>query len=383
MTQLFRAFMIVMLATGLGCRQAAHGPQAPMILVVPMGSTHDYWKTVRVGASEEARRLGVAFQWPAAFDETDLESQWLILDQARAVALAEKRTLAVALAPLDREAFVEPATVLQDNGIPVVVFDSELAGDDFLTVFSTNNEEAGHAAGVELARQMGGRGNVAVLRVNPISESTKLREKGFLEFMATQPGVTVVSKDFYASSLVERAFQQGLALLAELKARDITLDGMFCPNESTSTGMLRALESEGLAGRVKLVAFDRTQRLVNALSLGRLAALVVQDPYEMGRRSVGALVDYLAVADQMGPLRRSNVAEYQRRLRETFPRNTPIPYRVVTRETMQDARNVARALGVTTLGPYQVSGLLDQRNPANADALELLRLLFPKVAIAH
>jgi ribose transport system substrate-binding protein len=377
------AFVPVLLVAGFGCRTPEPAARAPIVLVVPLGSTQDYWKTIRVGASEEARRLGVAFQWPSAFDESNLESQWMILDQARAMAEAERRALAVALAPLDREAFVEPASILQDNGIPVVVFDTDLAGDDFLTAFSTDNEQAGRAAGEEMARQLGGRGNVAVLRVNPISQSTKLREKGFLEFMAQQPGITVVSKDFYASSLVERAFQQGLALLEQMASRGILLDGVFCPNESTSTGMLRALESRRLAGRVKLVAFDRTQRLVNALWHGRIAALVVQDPYDMGRRSVRALVEYLAVAQELGPLRHVDPAEYHRRVRAMFPRTSPIAYRIATRQDMAHSRDVASAMGVTTIGPYQVSALVARSTPVDADAIELLRLLFPKVAVAH
>jgi len=383
MRTLIAAGVLVLLSAGLGCRRSEPSARAPMVLVVPLGSSQDYWKTIRVGASEEARRLGVSLQWPSAFDESRLESQWMILDQARAVAEAERRTLAVALAPLDREAFVEPATILQDSGIPVVVFDTDLAGDDFLTAFSTDNEQAGRAAGEEMARQLGGRGNVAVLRVNPISESTKLREKGFLEVMAQQPGITIVSKDLYASSLVERAFQQGLVLLARMASRGIALDGVFCPNESTSTGMLRALESRRLAGRVKLVAFDRTQRLVNALWHGRIAALVVQDPYEMGRRSVKALVDYLAVAQELGPLRRADPVEYHRRVRAMFPRTSPITFRIATRQDLVSSREIARAMGVTTMGPYQVSALVDRRTPADADAIDLLRLLFPKVAVAH
>ena len=64
---------------------------------------------------------------------------------------------------------------------------------------------------------------------------------------------------------------------------------MFCPNESTTFGMLRALEDAKRAGKVRFVGFDSSEKLVEALSRGELHGLAIQNPFAMGERGVGAL----------------------------------------------------------------------------------------------
>jgi ribose transport system substrate-binding protein len=71
------------------------------------------------------------------------------------------------------------------------------------------------------------------------------------------------------------------------------LDGIFCPNESSAFGMLRALQDAGLAGRVRFVGFDASEKLVEALEQGQVDALVLQNPIAIGELSVRALVDHL------------------------------------------------------------------------------------------
>ncbi|MEK7993605.1 MAG: substrate-binding domain-containing protein, partial [Planctomycetota bacterium] len=73
----------------------------------------------------------------------------------------------------------------------------------------------------------------------------------------------------------------------------LTIDGIFCPNESTTFGMLRALEDSGLAGQVAYVGFDSSDRLVQALRKGHIKGLVLQDPINMGYVGVETIVAHL------------------------------------------------------------------------------------------
>ena len=72
------------------------------------------------------------------------------------------------------------------------------------------------------------------------------------------------------------------------------MDGIFCPNESTTFGMLRALQDAGLAGQIKLVGFDSSRQLVDAMREGELHGLVLQDPFNMGYLAVKLLARYLS-----------------------------------------------------------------------------------------
>ncbi|MGE4198832.1 MAG: substrate-binding domain-containing protein, partial [Phycisphaerales bacterium] len=66
--------------------------------------------------------------------------------------------------------------------------------------------------------------------------------------------------------------------------------GVFCPNESSTFGMLLALRQENLTGKVKLVGFDASPPLLEALRQGEIEALVVQNPRRMGYLAVESIV---------------------------------------------------------------------------------------------
>jgi ribose transport system substrate-binding protein len=70
-------------------------------------------------------------------------------------------------------------------------------------------------------------------------------------------------------------------------------DGIFCPNESTTFGMLLALRQSNLAGKKKFVGFDTSPPLVEALRNGEIDALVAQDPTRIGFEAVKAVVGHI------------------------------------------------------------------------------------------
>ena len=69
-------------------------------------------------------------------------------------------------------------------------------------------------------------------------------------------------------------------MLAPLKDANgkLTIQGIFCPNESTTFGMLRALQDAGLAGSVIFIGFDSSEKLVEALKNDQIHGLVLQNP---------------------------------------------------------------------------------------------------------
>ncbi len=54
--------------------------------------------------------------------------------------------------------------------------------------------------------------------------------------------------------------------------------------------MLRVLQDNGWAGKVKFVGFDASDNLVKSLADGLIDALVVQDPMNMGYLGVKTVV---------------------------------------------------------------------------------------------
>jgi ribose transport system substrate-binding protein len=113
--------------------------------------------------------------------------------------------------------------------------------------------------------------------------------------MKQYPGIDVVSSNQYGGADVEGAYKKAEALLSTYKKPDgsLGIDGIFTPNESVSFAMLRVLQDNGWAGKVKFVGFDASPNLVKGLRDGGLDAIVVQDPVRMGYTAVETMVKHL------------------------------------------------------------------------------------------
>jgi ribose transport system substrate-binding protein len=173
------------------------------------------------------------------------------------------------------------------EGIPVVIIDSDIRWDGYVSFVATDNYRGGAAAATRLGEVLGGSGKVLVMRYQEGSASTANREAGFLETLAESfPGIEVVSSNRYAGPTTESAYATAENLLVRFRE----LDGIFCPNESTTFGMLRALQDAGRAGTPRFVGFDSSAKLVEALAAGELDGLVLQNPFAMGEQGVRALV---------------------------------------------------------------------------------------------
>jgi ribose transport system substrate-binding protein len=183
------------------------------------------------------------------------------------------------------------AAAMQAN-IPVVVFDSALNGQpgkDFLSFVATDNHHGGQMAGEQLAKLLGGKGKVVLLRYAVGSASTEAREAGFMDVMKQNPGITMISDDHFAGPTVASAKDQAMQLIDKLK----DADGIFTPNESSTLGMFGALKDNGLIGKVKFVGFDASDELIKDMQSGGINALVAQNPENMGYMAVKTCVDHI------------------------------------------------------------------------------------------
>ena len=195
----------------------------------------------------------------------------------------------IVLAPIDDTALMRPVAAAMQKGIPVVIMDSALKGEppkDFVCTVSTNNHRAGEMAGEQLGKLLDGKGKVVLFRHKEGSASTDQREAGFLAAIKKFPEIQVIVDNRYSGTTISEAQSAALNMLDKLKEAD----GIFCSNEPSTLGMLRALKQNNLAGSKKLVGFDTSPGLVEGLKRGEIQALVAQNPKKMGREAVQALV---------------------------------------------------------------------------------------------
>ncbi len=268
--------------------EAGAGKERLKIAVIPKGTTHEFWKSVHAGAMKASSELGVDIVWKGPLKEDDLKAQIDVVNTFVAQGVS-----GIVVAPLNDSALRAPVKAAVAAKIPVVVFDSDLQGDDHVSFVATDNQAAGKLAGEAMNKTLGGKGNLIVLRYQEGSASTQNREKGFLDAVKAVPDLKLVSDNQYGGATTESAFSKSESLLIAHKAQTGVIQGVFTPNESTTFGMLQALKKSGVNKKVKLIGFDSSEKLVSALKEGDIEGLVVQNPFNMGYLAVKTMADHL------------------------------------------------------------------------------------------
>ena len=276
-----RSFLALLLAgAALACSRSA-GPARTTVAVVPKGQVHVFWQTVRAGAEAAAKEAGVEMVWAAPQVETDYTGQASIVED-----FINRRVSALVLAPSHQKALVSVAERAADAGIPVVVMDSALDSTRPVSYVATDNHQGGVLAAREMGRLLGGKGKVAVVGITAGSGSGLERESGFQETIQKEfPGIELLGLQYSDSDR-----SKALSVSEDFLSRAPDLAGMFGSNESAAVGVFRAVQNRGKKGQVKVVGFDASSDLLEALRDGTIEALVVQNPFRIGHDAVVAAI---------------------------------------------------------------------------------------------
>src|SRR5262249_24006988 len=115
------------------------------------------------------------------------------------------------------------------------------------------------------------------------------REGGFQDTIRAEfPGISIVGYQFTESDRT-----RGLAVAEDFLTRFPDLSGLFGSNESSAVAAARAVTNRGLKGKVRIVGFDTSSDLPQAVRDGTIDALVAQQPFRMGCEGVRAAVSAL------------------------------------------------------------------------------------------
>lgn len=274
------ALLIALSLLSLSCNRE----KQRRIAVIPKGTSHVFWQAIHAGANAAGKEFHEEILWDGPPNETDYSRQLEIVDSmlnrhvdGMVVAAADRTTLN---ASLDRAA--------REN-IPVVIFDSGVDSSNYVSFVATDNYSGGQMAARKLAQLLDGKGTVGIIGNAPGSASTIDRESGFKDTMAKEfPNVKIAAEQYGMSDAAK-----GLAVTENILTAHPEVNGLFASAEPSSVGAAQALKSRGLAGKVKLVAFDSSEGLVADLSAGVIDALIAQDPFKIGYEGVKAVTEKL------------------------------------------------------------------------------------------
>lgn len=284
------------------------------IAVIPKGTSHEFWYSVHAGAKKADEEFDeVEITWRGPQGEGDTSQQIELVENFIADGYD-----GICLAPLDAVALRDKVDEAIAAGIPVVIFDSGLKDMSGVTSFvATNNYRGGQRAGEYLAELLDGKGKVILMRYMPNSLSTEEREAGFLEALEKYDGIEFLSKDRHAGADEAEAIQESENLLSNYGDE---VDGIFCPNQSTASGMLTVLKRDprNLTEKVAFVGFDSGPNIAEGLAEKTIDATVLQNPVLMGYDSVRVMYEHLKGKE--------------------VPAEQPVPEELATTENLDDPK---------------------------------------------
>jgi ribose transport system substrate-binding protein len=261
----------ILAALAVGCDKPDAAPAAKgktdtssqlYIEVSALGSL-DYFYDHKMGMEMAGKVLGVRTEYvgPADYDMNAMANVFEL-----AIAKNPKGIVVVGFEN-SLNALVDKAAA---KGIPVVTVDADLPGSKRIAFVGTGNHRAGFEGGKKLAALLGGKGKVALM-TKPGQSNLEERVRGYQDALKQWPGIEVVQVADTQSDPVVAAQAAGLLLQ---KYPDLA--GIACVEAAGGTGAATAVKEANRVGKVKIVAMDRGNEVLEYIKDGVISATVAQ-----------------------------------------------------------------------------------------------------------
>jgi ribose transport system substrate-binding protein len=269
----------LVLAVGFiaGCnRDGGNGKKT--IAFVPKAMDSEFWLTMRAGAEKAIEgRDDVVLSVLAPDREINVDQQVSILEDQ-----IQRGAKALVVAPAGSAQVLPVLQNAVGRNIPVILVDSDAPLSGKASYAGTDNRAGGTLAAKHVIEKVGS-GKIAIITGVPGNQSQDDRAAGFLETIATVPGLQIVSRQPANS---ERSL--GLTVMENILTAHPDIKAVFATNDQMALGAVEAIKARSPQAGIAVVGFDATAEAVQAIIDGTMSASVAQRPFEMGRRSVEA-----------------------------------------------------------------------------------------------
>ena len=263
---------LLFLAICAGCKRTT-----PTVAVIPRTCGTALWEPLHAGAAAVARSIGLNVYWNAPMRDDDTQTQISLIEKS-----VDRGMAGIIVSPIETLPMRTPIRRVLAQGVPVVVIDTELgipSGPKLSYVL--NDEQAG---GQIAARRVGlilhGKGNIAIVGIQPELNSNTVRERSFETTISREfPGIHVVARRLGLSSVPQEQHNA-----EELLAGSESPDAIVALSLASTRGTYYALAEFAKVRAIKLVGFD--QDLIPPIRDGGIDSVVLQNTFEMGRIAV-------------------------------------------------------------------------------------------------
>ena len=226
------------------------------IAVVSKNTKGQFWDLLKAGMQdaltavntaygfEKGDQVSMTFEGPD--DEQKVEDQINIID-----AVLDENPDVLCLCVSDSNSCTAQIEMAVENGIPVVVFDSNVSDRELVAAFrGTDNVRVGELAADQLAEAIEEKGKVAVFSVQNKTESAQARLQGFSDKMEEYPEIEIVA------AIGQDEVENMAEAMQEILEQTADLEGVFCSNADMAELYL-SLDAQLREG-IEMVGVDAT-----------------------------------------------------------------------------------------------------------------------------
>jgi len=281
----FGRSLIVILSVALllamaGCKKdeqgAARKPQIGFLMTLD----HPYWQNMRLGAEDEAKKLGLEVTILNAKEDPVLQIEQI-------AELIAKRVDLVCLVPMKKKPLVRGVTMLNRKKIPVIIVNREIGdGCEYVCYTGTDTYAGAVVSAKILAEAMGGEGQIVEFHQHLGTGPEVARSKALRDVLEDYPNIKPVARIPHNGErdIVKTEMQTLLQKFPKLK-------GVYAHGDNFAIAAAQVCRK---AGRdVKVVGMGGSNEMIEAVKQGVVTGTSYQQPEEEGRSAIRLAVKHL------------------------------------------------------------------------------------------
>lgn len=185
---------------------------------------------------------------------------------------------AIVLQAQDAAALSASVRAAEAKGIPVITVNLATLQKHTASV-QMADISAGYLVGKEMGRQIGGKGNVAIIQSPPGALLGVNREKGFRQAIAElYPNIKIVG----AQSAEGWKKEIAITIMNSFLQTNKQLDGVFAVNDNMAEGAMIAAEAAGRLKEVKIWGANGQKSTLALIEQGKIAGTAYNNSFEQG-----------------------------------------------------------------------------------------------------
>ena len=276
-----------------GGASSSSGAKTFTIAMIAKSSTNPVFLSGRTGADSAAKELSKQYGVNVRVDWLTPPSEDATIQAQRIASAVNSGANAILLSASDAGKLVGAVNEAVDRGVPVMTFDSDVAGSKRFSFYGGDDELIGKQVMQELAKQMNGKGRIAILGGSQNAPNLQKRIDGVKNEAKNYPGITIVNTFYHAETPQDAAAEVMRAQNAYPGIQGWAMIGGW----ALFTNALTDLDP----GRLKIVSVDALPAELPYVDKGLAPVLLAQPTYLWGYVSVKTIFDHVYLHKEVPP----------------------------------------------------------------------------------